>query len=868
MKPPIKSTVLLFVILGLSGLPGSAAPAFRVVKSNRANPSLLRNGGFEEVREGKPVSWNSWSEGFRLAPGAGRSNSVAVLCDNPGGKHELGVGQNITLRQTSAAPLVVRGWSRCEGMSGSADSGYALYADLVYDDGTTLWGQTAPFRCGTHDWESREFVIMPEKPVKSLTLYCLLRGHTGRAWFDDVSLEEIRSEEGAVLLQGMPVAVADVPPVPATAQPQILATEDGLELTVRGNVVQSLRVDGHELVAKTASGFLARDVAAGSDFCTFTGEACPELNLSLQARLVAQKDHIVIQGRVADTTRRDRAIQLLFALPVDATGWRWGDDIRRSRVIQGRGEFANTVGVRCGATGTLSVYPVGAVCGEQAGLALAFDMAKPAIYRVCYHAGTRQLLVAYDFGLAADTVHFPSAAEFQFVLYRFDPRWGFRAAFEKLMQVFPEQFAVRSKEQGIWMPFTDIRTVQGWQDFNFRYHEGNNNVPFDETNNILSFRYTEPMTWWMTMGADVARTPAEAIRIRDAQAQKPGDTLAKVAQVAGMTDASGEPCLMFREEPWCRGAVWSLNPNPRLPGQPNGATVHWGEAIKERLYGPKAKGQLDGEYLDSLEGYVTADLNYRREHFRETTAPLTFDAETRRPALYKGLAVFEFTKWMADDVHRLGKLMFANGVPYRYTFLCPWLDVMGTETDWMSGGKYQPVPESQLCLWRTLSGAKPYLLLMNTRFDAFTSDLVEKYFQHSLFYGFYPSMFSHNAADNPYWQNPAWYNRDRALFKKYQPIIKQVAEAGWHPITGARCANDRLLIERFGPDAKGTVYLTCFNDSAQPQRGELTPDPKLLPLTGQAVPTELLTGQFPARTGTGWPISLGPQEVAVFRVRP
>ena len=51
--------------------------------------------------------------------------------------------------------------------------------------------------------------------------------------------------------------------------------------------------------------------------------------------------------------------------------------------------------------------------------------------------------------------------------------------------------------------------------------------------------------------------------------------------------------------------------------------------------------------------------------------------------------MFEFTKWFCDDVHRLGKLTFANGVPYRFTFLCPWLDVMGTETDWLRGGKYR-----------------------------------------------------------------------------------------------------------------------------------------------------------------------------------
>ena len=161
--------------------------------------------------------------------------------------------------------------------------------------------------------------------------------------------------------------------------------------------------------------------------------------------------------------------------------------------------------------------------------------------------------------------------------------------------------------------------------------------------------------------------------------------------------------------------------------------------------------------------------------------PLTFDTGSARPALWKGLAVYEFTRWIAEDLHRMGKLCFANGVPYRFGFLCPWLDVLGTETDWLAEGAYSPAPHEQMRLWRTLSGGKPYLLLMNTDFDRFGPEIVEKYFQRSLFYGMYPSMFSHNAAENPYWENPRWYNRDRPLFQKYQPAIRRVAQAGWQP---------------------------------------------------------------------------------------
>ena len=77
-------------------------------------------------------------------------------------------------------------------------------------------------------------------------------------------------------------------------------------------------------------------------------------------------------------------------------------------------------------------------------------------------------------------------------------------------------------------------------------------------------------------------------------------------------------------------------------------------------------------------------------------------------------------------------------MPYRFTFLCPWLDVLGTESDWLSEGKDRPASDAQISLWRAMAGAKPYLLLMNTDFDAFTPDLVERYFQRSLFYGMWP----------------------------------------------------------------------------------------------------------------------------------
>ena len=854
--------------IGVGGLV-AATPLLRVLNPDPSASNRLQNAGFEQVQNGRPTGWSAYQRGFEHAPTGGRHGSAGLVCQNEQPHPGRGASQTLVLNQKEPTPLLVRGWSKAENVSGSPDNHYSLYVDLLYSDGSPLWGQTAPFRCGTHDWEKREVWIVPEKPVQQLTVYCLFRGHTGKVWFDDLHLEELRADGGTVFFQGAfftrPAAAAAPPPHP----PRTLETSDGLRLIMGGDQV----LGGSWPQGPAPGGFMVRDVARHSDFHPFNRGQCAELGLRLDYTITPRSNHLRVSGRILDTTGQDRAVTLVFALPVTTNGF-LPDDLgdHYGPVIRPPRAYRMETHIKCGATGTLALYPVLPMWQGQSGLALGLDMAKPAIYRLGYDPALQWLWIAYDFGLAPDTQRFPGGADFQFVLYSFPGAGGFRGAWQKFMDIFPDYFAVRSTDQGLWMPFTDIATVQDWQDFGFKYHEGNNNVPFDDAHQILSFRYTEPMTWWMPMPKEVPRTAEAALKIRDELLirGKPYQRLpAQVTLAAAMYDESGQPALQFRNEPWCDGAIWSLNPNPHLPGT-NFARWHWSEALKRQLHGPDAKGRLDGEYLDSLEGYVTADLNYRREHFAHTTIPLTFATDTQRLALFKGLAVFEFTRWFSEEVRQMGKLTFANGVPYRFTFLCPWLDVMGTETDWNRNGKWQPPPVATLSLWRFMSGAKPYLLLMNTHYDALTPDLVEKYFQRCAFYGFYPSMFSHNAAENPYWQNPKWYNRDRPLFRKYIPIIKQTAEAGWQPLTGVQCDNPDLWLERFGADTGAAIYVTVFNATTRTQTGNLR---------GHSVPaapamsftvTELIGGRQVGVTAANhsWSCTLHPEQAAVFKITP
>jgi hypothetical protein len=170
----------------------------------------------------------------------------------------------------------------------------------------------------------------------------------------------------------------------------------------------------------------------------------------------------------------------------------------------------------------------------------------------------------------------------------------------------------------------------------------------------------------------------------------------------------------------------------------------------------------------------------------------------------------EYIRAIADDVHGMGKLMMANSTPIRLCWLAPLLDVLGSETNWNPAGQWRPMSDADLLYRRAMCKGKPYCFLMNTEFEQFPRALVERYMKRTVAYGMFPGFFSHNASQGHYFTRPELYNRDRALFKKYVPVCRMLAEAGWQPITRAYSSDRRVYVERFGDR-----YLTIFNDSGE-----------------------------------------------------
>ena len=114
------------------------------------------------------------------------NDGMSLVLQNSNEHEKSGGSQTVYLSQAAASPVLVMAWSRPESMSGSTDDGYSLYVDITYSDGSNDWGYTLPFNPNEHKWQHRFALLDRPKPITQLNVYCMLRDHQGKAYFDDV----------------------------------------------------------------------------------------------------------------------------------------------------------------------------------------------------------------------------------------------------------------------------------------------------------------------------------------------------------------------------------------------------------------------------------------------------------------------------------------------------------------------------------------------------------------------------------------------------------------------------------------------------------------------------------------------------------
>ncbi len=680
--------------------------------------------------------------------------------DEPSDKVSAGYQQTIELNQTTPNVVVARVESRSDNVLFRRVFDYALAVTLLDADGKAIASPFTPFADPSGEWQTAELRIVPPRPAKTAIVRLVCLCQDGRGEFRNPS---------CVQLAG-------------------------------GNRIS---VDGMALPAETtlAEGWYLADVTDETQLVP--ADAADALGLTFAPKSEARGDDLHVEATLTDTTGKDRAISVLYVHPLEDGDWRWLANMREDRPTESPGEYMLTAQILAG-RGELSNWPLAGVANGNDGRAIALDMTLPAVYRVGYSAGLNALFISFDIALAPEQPKATFAAD----VFGFDGTWGFRGAMQRMYELQPEAFEDRTGGHGLWVPFFESTAIKDFEDFGFRFKEGiGGDLKWgNETGKLLTFHYIEPLTFWVAMDKDVPRDMDNAMAAID-KLKDEGNHEAHCFETSVYHRASGRIAGIAVDAAWCDGIVWSMNSAPGLPQPNHFDTIINDEKIANWVENADPLANVSGWYIDSIEGYITEDLDYTREHFAHMATPLSYDRQSHQPVVVTGLIVYEFTRGLAEELRSRGCMTMANTVPGRYCWLAPYLDVLGTETNWHHKGDWTPISDEGMLYRRALTGDKPYCFLMNSDFSKFTYEMTHKYMKRCVAYGMYPGYFSPNAFSDSYFGNPDWYERDRELFKKYVPLCKRAGEAGWRPITHATTDADDAYVERFGDD-----IVTVFND--------------------------------------------------------
>lgn len=532
-----------------------------------------------------------------------------------------------------------------------------------------------------------------------------------------------------------------------------------------------------------------------------------------------------VTGWLRDDVARVLRIEAGLALPL--AGKVWADDMSTSRVISAdEPVYGNFAGGRYGLDARQSYYPIGVVEDGAKAWVIETDPAEPRVFAL--GAGTTYLKAKYDLALTPETAKFPGQATFRFSVYSVErgDEGGFRAALAEFYKRYPDYAERRVPHSGLWMPFSDISKLPGAEDFGFSFFEKvgerGADVDYAKKNGVLTLMYAEPWLYWLPFDDAETRTPARALeKVRQLSALGSGWSrdLAASGLAGAARDANGDIHTKFMDLPWNKGARMEVSSDPDLaratPDGLNRAEAEW-KRIAEWLDDPR----VDGIYLDSMDAIVQPD--HAAAAFQAADYPGTYTRAGRVPVMAPNVPQYEFTATLGALLRARGKYLMANFPLVDSPFLNRWIDIPGEETDWWSGGQYNPNSRTRLDYRRALSGRKPFGFLQSTDFSTFEGEPLRRYFETCVAYGFQPSFFSHNAADNPYWQDAKLMERDRPLFKTYVPLTRRLSDAGWEPVREARLENaDGVRLEQFGRSVEGLWHLTLQNEGETRRVSEL-----------------------------------------------
>ncbi|MBC2593165.1 hypothetical protein H5P28_02720 [Ruficoccus amylovorans] len=574
----------------------------------------------------------------------------------------------------------------------------------------------------------------------------------------------------------------------------------------------------------------------------------------------------------------ERLLRLGVGVKIPAADWVWHDDVEyREPVSSGRAEYAHTGASPYGMDGAVSKYPLGVISADDRALVLETDLSEPVVFKISARPAQGVFGIHYDVALTPLTLKFPNEAVTHLTLRARDvpEQQAFRQALGELYTRNPALFERRPAEVGLWMPFTDISKIRDPQDFGFAYYEKGGaigaDVDFCHDNGVLTLVYTEPWLYWLPMPQGMERTPQTALALMKRLAA--GGT-GKAAEFAsgGLLGAARSPegdiVMTFQDVPWNSGGRMEVSTDPELPTAP-GASVNRAMAEFAFMREQMDHEKVDGIYLDSLSAMFIMD--YNPEALAVADYPATFTADVLKPGLATPIAAYEFIAALAGYAESKGKYLMGNFPCWNFPFFMPLIDIPGEETHWFSKGRYERMSDRDLNYRRAMSGQKAWGFLMNGEYDHFEPQFARSYFEDCLFWAFQPSLFSHDAANDPYWENAEWYERDRPWFQRYMPWIQRLAAVGWQPTGIASTSEPEIQVEHFYGEGEPVIFITARNSGASTVSSYL--DVQLPRDSGEWLWTNPLDGEagwlFTDAGGAGTvPVMLEPGQVRVFALVP
>ncbi len=553
------------------------------------------------------------------------------------------------------------------------------------------------------------------------------------------------------------------------------------------------------------------------------------------------ENYIELAGEIINLTESNLCLTLKLIFPMkEKEALSWNNDMDNSIVIQqGKiysnyvevsttippaGSF-NTIGNENGGygdkigTGQMSFYPLASVSTASVGYGVGLDLSIPLVYRLSYNPD-EGLIAEFDLALTPRTTKFPNRSFFKLQLFEHDPGWHFRSALKKYYEINPDQFKKRVTKEGIWLPFTPLHSIKGWEDFGFAFHEtdwrakdagakGKSTIEADRDAGVYSFQYTEPWDIQIpikNLNADYD----EVISDRTIPSEH-----REYLKSSATFDKNNLWQTRKLETPWFESG-WAVSITTNV--DPEITNLNRYQFVCKDEINPSVKMKVDGIYFDSMEWNWHHDLNYNIKHFEFADYPLTFSSSLTnpKPAIWNYSSEFEMMKKVAEEMHAKGKLTMGNG--FGFTPFAPGiLDLFGAELSLYSKGD---ADKRKLQFNRAISAQKPIVFLFNEGLNdkVFSTPPYNgyiQYFEKMLFYGFFPSFFSVDAANDPYWQDSTRYNIGVPFFKKYIPVIREIAAAGWEPVTYLKISSTEIAAERFGDNLDKGIYFTIKNENVK-----------------------------------------------------